>query len=153
MTDTSYSKKSPVRLFLIYLVVAVILYGGIYYFIRAKNTNASSVVTTTPVTQNFQSSSLASTSYQIYPGPLSDQAKQATSGFKIDTQTQGDGSAIVSLTSSNPAYQNQQVTVQPGYTLYFVDKNGGDDSAANDSDRTTGDDSTILVDPQGNIVK
>ena len=144
--------KSPLRIVLIYLVVAVILYGGIYYFIRAKNTNASSVPTT-PVSQNFQSSPLASTSYQIYPGPLSDPAKQATSGFKIDTQTQGDGSAIISLTSSNPAYQNQQVTVQPGYTLYFVEKNSGDDSAANDSDRTTGDDSTILVDPQGNIVR
>lgn len=158
MNGSGYGKKPIGKMIAIYVIIAVVLYGGYYLFFMPKS-GAYSVTSNTVspvVTQalmKFQDSPLASMAYQIFPGNLSAQAKQATSGFKISTQIQTDGSTIVSLTSSNPEYQNQQVTVQPGETLYFIEKNSGDDTPTDDTDRTTADDSTVLVDPQGNIVQ
>jgi hypothetical protein len=155
---SGYTKKSIWSWLAIYLVVAVVLYGGYYYFIQAKNNGYAPVTSpvadvSTPVPQKFQDSPLAAFAFQVYPGPLSEPAKQATSSFKISTQTQGDGSILVGLTSSNPNYLNQQVIVQPGYTLYFIEKNSTDDDTTANTDRTTNDDTTVLVDPQGFIVR
>ena len=158
-SSSAYSKRPLWQWVAIYAVVAAVVYGGIYYFFLSKNGQYSQSTTNQgqnsygSIPQKFQDSSFASSSYQIYPGPLTDQTKQAIAGFKIDTKTQTDGSAQISLTSTNPEYKNQQVMVKPGYVLYFIEKNGGDDSQTGNTDQTTRDDSTVLVDPQGYIVQ
>jgi len=155
----SYNKRPWWQWVTIYLVVAVLVYGGYYYFITKSGTyfppstasrNSTNI---TPTLQKFQDSPLASSAFQIFPGPLSDQAKQAIIGFNIDTKTQADGTVLVSLTSTNPEYKNQQVSVKPNYIVYFIEKSSGDDSPTDNSDRNLGDDSIVLVDPDGFIVQ
>lgn len=139
--------KRPIwQIIAAYLVVAVVLYGGYYYFFVSKKTSYSA-----PAQQKFTDSPLYKSAYQIFPGTMSDATKQAMAGFKTDIKTQADGSAIVSLTSTNTEYHNQSATVKPGETLYFIEKFGGDDSKENDTDRNLGDDTIVLVDSQGNI--
>jgi hypothetical protein len=158
-SKSGYGNNSWGKWLAIYGVAAILIYGG-YYFLMPKNRNYSQTtntnnnsVTTTPATVKFQDSPLASKAFLIYPGVLSTEAKQAIAGFKIDSQIQADGSAIISLTSSNPGYTDQQVTVKSGYSLYFIEKSSGDDSPTNDTDQTTIDDKTVLVDPAGFIVQ
>ena len=64
-----------------------------------------------------------------------------------------DASTLITLTATNPNYKNQTYTVKPGYSLYFVEKNTTDDSPENDTDRTSADDTAVIVDPQGMIVQ
>jgi hypothetical protein len=106
-----------------------------------------------PALQKFQGSPISSSAFQIYPGPLSDQATQAVAGFNIDTKILPDGSVQVNLTSTNPEYTDQHVVVKPGYTLYFIEKSTGDDSPTGNTDQNLRDDATLLVDPQGFIVQ
>ena len=143
MENTNNKSNSIIVLL---VVIAIVAGGG--YFVIKKMTKA----TATPVTQKFVDSDLAQYAYQIFPGPLSDQTKKMTAGFTIKNQSQPDGSTIVSLTSTNPEYKNQQYTVKSGQSLYFIEKFGGDDNSTEDKDANLKDDTAVLVDSSGNIV-
>jgi hypothetical protein len=82
---------------------------------------------------------------------LDNSAQQALSGFSLQKTTNPDGSMTITLKALNPEYSDQQYTVKPGQQLYFIEKSFGDDSPPS-GERTTGDDSAVLVDSNGFIV-
>ncbi len=108
--------------------------------------------TTTNQQQKFSSSANSQYAYQIFPGTLSTQARQALSGFSMQTQTDADGATVVTLTAQESQYQSQQYTVKPGETLYFIEKSLGDDPSES-KDTNLGDDSSVLVDSNGYIIQ
>jgi hypothetical protein len=143
----SYMQKIKIFLF---LLTAVLIFNGC----TTKTSNPlPGTANSTPGPQKFADSRFASSAVQIYPGPLSGPAIQAVTGFNIETKALADGSVQVNLTSTNPEYQNQEVVVKSGYTLYFIEQSGGDDSSGDNADQNLRDDTTVLVDPQGFIAQ
>jgi hypothetical protein len=157
--NSAYTKRPLWQWIVIYVIIGGLVYGVAYYLFIAKSGtyNTSSYQTPTNPTsvsqQKFLDSAQAKYSFQIFPGPLSTEAKNATAGFNIQTQTLPDGSTQVNLTSTNSEYQNQQYKVLPGYTLYFIERSLVDDSSTNNAEKNLGDDSAVLVDTQGFIVQ
>jgi len=166
----TYGKRPLWQWVILYVVVAIAIYGLIYYFVLAKkggsyNSNtavAPTAMQTSPTqnptatssatgTQKFSDSNDFQYAYKIFPGTLSTASKQAMAGFAFTTKAMPDGSTQVTLTSQNTEYKTQQYTVKTGYSLYFIERNLKDDDPENDTDRTIMDDTAILVDPQGNI--
>ena len=88
---------------------------------------------------------------QIAPGPLSDAAKAALSGFTMDSVQQADGSQLITLTETARGMSNQ-VTLKPGQTLYFVETSYGDDPMPN-GETSLGDDGYVVVDQNGYVVQ
>jgi len=101
--------------------------------------------------QAFADSPEAAYSYQIFPGTVSDQAKQAMSGFSMETLKQADGSTQVTLVATNPEYKTQVYVVKQGGKLYFIERNPKDDSPENNTDQFPADDTAVTVDANGNI--
>ena len=91
--------------------------------------------------------------YQIYPGDLSTDTKTALAGFSMKTTDLSDGSTQVDLSATNPAYQSQSYVVKKGYILYFIEMNLQDDNKDANKDRIIRDDTAVLVDKNGYIVK
>lgn len=104
------------------------------------NTNSSKVL--------FANTQYASYSYQIYPGPVSQQAQSALAGFNItSTQLQNSSSEVkLSLIGTS---QGQTLIIKPGYKLYIIETTFGDDGYHFDS--SLGDDGFVLVDPNGYV--
>lgn len=100
---------------------------------------------------NFKSTPLFQYAYQVAPGALSASAKKALVGFNISSQTQADGSIIVTLTPKDSEDQNQLYNVKPGQTMYFVEQTPVDDKADSDTDLNYRDDYGIIVDQNGII--
>jgi len=96
-------------------------------------------------------SQYANFAYLISGDTLDSSAKAATSGFTITKTPNSDGTTTISLTSTNPEYQDQTYTLQPGEKLYFIERNMGDDSGGQEG--FLGDDTAIIVDAQGYIVQ
>ncbi len=96
----------------------------------------------------FANTQYAPYSYQVYPGPLSQQAQAALSGFSMKNTTLQNSSVIVTLTVVGSG-QQQTVVLQPGYKLYIVEATFGDDSFR--SDYSLGDDGFVVVDPNGYV--
>jgi Tfp pilus assembly protein PilX len=149
----------------LYVVIGVVIYGGVYYFLTAKNSGRNSASSSYPaikvtptakptiMMQKFSDSSDFQYAYKIFPGALSSESKQAMAGFAMTTKTLPDNSTQVTLTAQKPEYKSQQYTVKSGYTLYFIERNLKDDNPEEDSDANLHDDTAILVDPQGNIAQ
>ncbi len=145
------------------VVMVVVLIGG-YMAVSGKTSasqsnNTPSAQSSTAATtgsevakQLFQSSSDAQFSYQIFPGTVSAQAKTAMAGFALTTQSMTDGATQVMLSAQNPGYQTQVFTLKTGEKLYFIERMGGDDHAAQDTDTNLGDDKGVVVDASGYIV-
>jgi len=162
---SNYGKRPLWQWVVLYVVVAGVIYGLVYYFVLAKsnksysaNSSYSTMKTTpspkpTTMMQKFSASSDFQYSYKIFPGILSTESKQAMSGFAFTTKAMPDGSAQVTLTAQNPEYTTQQYTVKPGDTLYFIERNLKDDDPKKDTDANMHDDTAILVNPQGYIVQ
>jgi hypothetical protein len=142
------------------VVLSALVVLGIGYYFMTKKTNsyqasaesAVSSATVAPQKQLFKDSSMFQYAYQIFPGPISDQTKNAMAGFMTTSKTLPDGSTQITMTATNPEYKNQQYSVKPGYVLYFIEKSPGDDSASENTDRYLPDDTAVLVDPQGYAV-
>jgi hypothetical protein len=169
----AYGKRPLWQWIVLYVVVAVLVYGLIYYFVLAKkggysSSNSAAVPGyTAPTTamqstpspkpttmmQKFSDSSDFQYGYKIFPGTLSSESKQAMAGFAFTTKAMPDGSTQITLTAQNPFYKTQQYTVKPGFTLYFIERNIKDDDAQKDSDAMTLDDAAVLVDSQGYIAQ
>jgi hypothetical protein len=162
--QSGYKKRPLWQWVAIYLVIGAILYGGVYYFILAKNkTTAQSLYgsngqTSTPLATGsagmvkFQDSPDYPNAYLIFPGELSSDAKTALTGFNMSTKMMTDGSTQVTLKAEESGYQDQVYIVKPGYNLYFIEKNLGDDDATANMDKNKADDSAVVVDPQGYII-
>ena len=172
---TGYGKRPLWQWVALYVVVAILVYGLVYYFVLAKkggsyNTNSAAVPsysapTSAPTTPSQASSAAAMTaqkfsdsddfqySYKIFPGALSSDSKEAMAGFAFTTKAMSDGSTQITLTSQNKFYKTQQYVVKEGDALYFIERNIKDDDSEKDTDSKYTDDAAILVDPQGYIVK
>lgn len=100
---------------------------------------------------------LADTRYMQYASLISDNAtsqreQEALAGFQVTRQQQADGSLLVTLKALNPEYQDQAYTVQPGQQLYFIETSMGDDRGTT-GEYNLGDDTAVLVDSDGYIVR
>ena len=96
-------------------------------------------------------SRFAPNAYLISGDTLDAAAQQATSGFTIQKTANADGTTTISLSSSNPEYQNQTYTLQPGQKLYFIETALGDDN--NNQENNLGDDRALITDADGNIIQ
>lgn len=92
-------------------------------------------------------SQTAKFAYKIAPGDLSDDAKTAMIGWKIDQQTATDGGVLVTLTPTDSDDQKQVYDVRTGYSLYFVEMTPADDKDNTDSNLR--DDYGVIVDSNG----
>ncbi len=97
----------------------------------------------------FSTTQYAAYSYQIYPGPISQQAQAALAGFNMTSGIGQNGTAILNITLIGTS-QYQLLTVKPNYKLYIVETSFGDDSYHFDS--SLGDDGFVMVDPNGYVV-
>lgn len=96
----------------------------------------------------FASTQYAPYSYQVYPGPLSQQARAALSGFNVTTAALRNSSVEITVTLLGSG-QQQSMTLKPGYRLYVVEAAFGDDSFH--SDYSLGDDGFVIVDQNGYV--
>ncbi|MDE1856929.1 MAG: hypothetical protein KGH98_02475 [Candidatus Micrarchaeota archaeon] len=94
------------------------------------------------------STQYAAYSYQIYPGPLSQQAQSALAGFSMNATQLQNSSAKIRLTLTGTS-QNQTLVLGPGHKLYIVETTFSDDAFNYDS--SLGDDGFIVVDQNGYI--
>jgi hypothetical protein len=117
--QSSYPKRPLWQWVLLYLVIGIVIYGAVYYFLQAKNSqgyiasSSKSITRVTPTAmptaalQKFSDSSDFPYAYKIFPGSLSNESKQAMSGFAMTTKTLSDGSTQVTLTAQKPEYKSQ----------------------------------------------
>lgn len=103
----------------------------------------------TAVRLKLSDSPLAPNAYLISSDTLSAEAQTALTGFKLDKKTLADGTTQIDLTAIDPEYKNQQYILQPGWSLYFVDRSLGDD---NGKESNIQDDFGIMTDSEGYIV-
>ena len=143
---------------LILLVVILLVAGGGYLVTKSYGQSpnpapSATTVTTTNSRVKFDSSPASKFAYQIFPGPISAEAKTALAGFMLDTKTQSDGSSLITMTSTNTEYKNQTYTVKPAEILYFIEKNPKDDSESENAEKFLADDTAVVVDADGYIVQ
>ncbi len=97
---------------------------------------------------NLKSTPLFNYAYEIAPNMASD-AKTVMTGFSMTSQTQSDGSIIVTLTPKDSEDQNQQYTIKPGQILYYIEQTPVDDKNEQDKDLNYRDDYGIITDANG----
>lgn len=91
----------------------------------------------------------ASYAFQIYPGALSAQARQALAGLTVNIHKQG---TQISMTTAVNGGQTSQPHLFPATDhVYIVESALGDD--AQNSDYNLGDDGLVVTDAQGRIVQ
>jgi hypothetical protein len=124
--------------------------------VNTPSVNTPSVATIpSTVNQNQASAKItdvkyANKAYLISGDTLDSATQNAMSGFSMNKIVNTDGTTTISLSSSNPDYQNQSYTLQPGQKLYFIEKNLGDDGSG--SEFNLGDDTALITDADGNII-
>lgn len=97
----------------------------------------------------LQDSPIFKFAYKIAPGDLNNDAESVLTGFNISKQNMPDGSIIVKLTPKDSDDQNQQYTIKPSETLYFIEQTPVDDKQDQDKDFNLRDDYGIIVDQNG----
>ena len=145
--------------YIIAAVVVVLVAVGAFAAVsgmRRHTATTSTAAYTSTIAQNgstsfgmFNGSQYEPHAYMIYPGLSNSPSAQAVmSDFKESETTLQNGSALVVLDfPATKAVYN--VTVPPGYSLYYVDRYFTDDSTHGDA--TGIDDSYVLVNPSGYI--
>ncbi len=135
-------------------VIIVALVGvGAWMFLRTTPTaSQESGLPSASAQEKFEGSRYQQFAVQIAPGPLSAAAQQALVGFDYASSTLPNGSINVTLTAKEQSYQSQQYMVAPGQTLYFIEMSSADD-ASGTRDASLRDDTAILVDQNGYIVR
>ncbi len=88
--------------------------------------------------------------FQVYPGPVNDDAKKALAGFDLKVQDAGDNVTLL-LKALSSRYRDSQVTVSKQDTAYFIETTMRDDP--NDQENNLRDDGIIEVNPQGYILQ
>jgi siroheme synthase len=161
--QSGYGKRPLWQWIALYVVIAVVIYGAVYYFMSAKHQSGYSVSTTSsakPTTtkppstmQKFSDSNDFQYAYKIFPGNISAASKEAMAGFAFTTKAMSDGSTQITLTSQNQFYKTQQYVVKAGDSLYFIERNINDDDSEKDTDSKYTDDTAVIVDPQGYIAQ
>lgn len=146
------------------LLLITIAEGG--YILTKKPTNQSTVVSVQnqntasprpappqPLSPGMKlsDSQISQFAYKVAPGELDDNAKAALVGWNISSQTQKDGSTVVTLTPKNSDDQKQVYTVKSGDMLYFVEMTKSDDDASSNEDKNLRDDYGIITDANGII--
>ncbi len=151
-----FDKMNSKYLVMIIMAAALIL----LLFIAASSpqtsnrTSANSTLTNQSSAQTNNTKTLlnntayARFSYQIYPGPLSQAALSAMTGFNMTNTTLQNGSVAVKIAVVGSG-QNQTIVLKPGYRLYVVEGSFGDDSIRYDS--SFGDDGFVVVDQNGYV--
>lgn len=100
---------------------------------------------------NLLTSPMAKFVHKIDPNNLSDDAKKATVGFAVTTQTQQNGTTVITLTPKDSDDQNQQYMLKAGQELYFIEMTPADDKKDADKDMNYRDDYGIITDNKGLI--
>lgn len=136
------------------LSILVLVAIGIFAF-NGHHTTQATTTYNNNLTSNSSKTLFSSTqyfpySYQIYPGPTSQQAQLALSGFNITSAIQQNSSAKITLTLLGTS-QSQSIILKPNYKLYIVETTFGDDGFHYDS--SLGDDGFIMVDSNGYITQ
>jgi hypothetical protein len=111
----------------------------------------SAPVSTTTGGQKLSDQSYFSSAYLISSDPLSDEAKMALTGFKMDKQAQNDGTTVITLKALEPQYHDQSYTLKSGQQLYFIDKFLADDQGTTEAN--IADDTAVIIDSDGFIVQ
>ena len=101
--------------------------------------------------QKFSDSPDWKSAYLISSATLDDNAKTALSGFELQRQVLGDGRTNITLKALSAEYSDQNYVLQPGQSLYFIEKFLADDSSGRDLNLH--DDTAVVVDADGYIVK
>lgn len=134
------------------IVLIVIAVGALFLLGQNPKTQQVQGPSSTTTGSNailFSATQYASYSYQIYPGPMSSQARAAFSGYNMSTSTLVNGSVLINITV-NGMPNHQSVVVKPNYKLYIIETSMGDDSPNFDS--SLGDDGFALVNATGYLV-
>ena len=116
---------------------------------NAVNTNSQNQSSQSNQGTLFADSQYANYAYLISGDTLSSDAQTALTGFDLKKTDNADGSTTYDLVATNPEYQTQEYTIQPGQSLYFLEGSLGDDSGG---EHMLGDDAAIIVDSNGYIV-
>lgn len=146
------------KYFLIIVLLTFVIFGGGYFITRNKvspiQSNDPSIQTAAGTGKSsqvkFSDTSESANAVQIFPSPLSDQAKQAMNGYQMQTKDMGDGSTLVTLIPVGQSDGSLQYTLQKGQTLYFIEKYSADDKSS--ADYNLEDDRAVIVDSQGYVV-
>jgi len=163
---SSYAKRPLWQWIVLYVVVGVLVYGLVYYFVLAKKGNSymasnsnypsptkSMQPTTAPAMEKFADSPDYKNAYKVFPGVLSADAKKALTGFDMQTKDLGDGSTQITLVAKKQEYTTQTLTVKKGESLYFIETFAMDDNQEEDTDNGLKDDTAVVVDANGYLVK
>ncbi|HET9946619.1 MAG TPA: hypothetical protein VFQ63_01010 [Patescibacteria group bacterium] len=97
---------------------------------------------------NLKKTPLAQFAYQVAP-TMTDAAKKVITGFSITSQSQSNGSTVVTFTPKDSDDQDQQYTIKSGQTLYFIEQTPVDDKVDQDKDLNYRDDYGIITDANG----
>lgn len=142
-----------VAIMLIIIVVGVVAFSGHHGTSTALINTTSNTHGTTTGNQTinasktlFSSTQYYPYSYQIYPGPISQQAQSALAGFNITSTVLQNSTAKITLTLSGSG-QGQTIMLKPNYKLYIIETTFGDDGFHFDS--SLGDDGFVVVDQNG----
>jgi len=100
--------------------------------------------------QKFSDSPDYISAHLISSESLDDSAKAALAGFELQKQVLADGRTNFTLKALSPSYSDQNYILQPGQSLYFIEKFPQDDQP--DTDANLRDDSAVIVDADGYIV-
>lgn len=141
-----------VKTILIVCVIVIIVGGLAYYSSKSeKGENYNGNVGENTAPQLFFNSPMAQYAYLISAPTYDATTQTALTGFQVTRKTLADGSIEITLNAQNPEYKTQVYTVKTGEKLYFIEKYLGDDK--NNEEKFLGDDSAILVDASGYIIK
>ncbi len=123
--------------------------------LNTSGTQPQSASATNQTAQNsskvlFANTQYAPYSYEVYPGPVSQQAQAALAGFNLTASALQNRSTdlTVTLVGTN---QYQSILLKPSYKLYIVETTFGDDGFHFDS--SLGDDGFVVVDQNGYVAQ
>jgi hypothetical protein len=135
-------------------LLIVALFEGVMFY-RAKTVSSQTTVATVrkqpPLFLSkgvvLKNSPMASYAYLIDSGPPSAKTIQALNGWDVAKKMLADGSLQITLTAKGSDDVNQQYTVKPGHSLYFIEMTMGDDQG--NADLNLRDDYGVIVDQNG----
>jgi len=97
----------------------------------------------------FSDTTVFASAVQVFPGDLTEAARNALTGFDMTTSKNDDGTTQVTFIPKDQDDQKSSYKVAEGQTLYFVEMSKGDDNEDTNKDMFLRDDYGILVDKDG----
>lgn len=99
----------------------------------------------------LSSTSYAAYAFQVYPGPLTSQARQATAGFAIRVSPHSSSTIELSVAARGSGQAPQTASFPSSDRVYFIEATLGDESGR--LDYNFGDDGVVVTDARGHIVQ